>query len=412
MKAIAAALGRLASFSLTVGLGTVVGLISIPVISRVAGTDQWTIQAFTQSLATMFGVAVAYGWGTTGPAMVASMPPSQRPALFLESFISRIYLYLATAPVMVLTLVLLQPDHAAFVALASVTYLVPYLGASWYFIGEAKPFRLFTYDALPQVLGTLSGLVVLLASSNLMLFVLTQLLFNVAGVSVSAIVILRNSLVKPLWSLRSVIVLLRRQRHGVITAGTGALYVNLPLIAVSVFVPAHLDVYTFADRILRYAVTAFAPILQFVQGWIPEDGHGSIRHRLKRAIQLTPMVSLLGAAAVALGAPFASDLLLHGGADMPYTLSIPFAVTFIAISVSQVVGLAGLVTVGESKELARSTVLGAVLGAPIIVLGAFFIGVVGVAWAVAVSELAVAIYQLLVLRRFLQSGRVIPSQSA
>lgn len=407
MKAIASALGRLASFSLTVGLGTIVGLIAIPVISRIAGADQWAIQAFTQSLATLFGVAVAFGWGTTGPGMVASTPVPQRPGLFFESLVSRSYLYLATAPAMVLTLILLQPEHAAFVALASVTYLVPYLGASWYFIGEARPFRLFAFDALPQVLGTLAGLGVLLATSDLMLFLTTQLMFNVAGIIVSATVILRGSGAKASWSLKTVFPLLARQRHGVITAGTGALYVNLPLIAVSVFIPSHLDIYTFADRLLRYAITAFAPVLQFVQGWIPEGGPENTRHRLKRAVQLTPLVGLCGSAALALGAPLASALLLHGDSDLPYSLSIPFAVTFIAVAVSQVVGLAGLVTIGESRELARSTVVGALLGTPIILLGALFIGVTGVAWAVAVSELAVAAYQLLVLRRFFKKGHVL-----
>lgn len=409
MKAIASALGRLASFSLTVGLGTVVGLIAIPIISRISGSDQWAIQALTQSLATLFGVAVAFGWGTTGPAMVASSPAPQRPGLFFESLVSRFYLYLATAPVMVVTLILLQPEHAGFVALASITYLVPYLGASWYFIGEAKPFRLFAFDALPQVLGTLAGLGVLLATSDLMLFLATQLVFNVAGVIISATVILRGSGAKAAWSLKGVAGLLTKQRHGVITAGTGALYVNLPLIAVSVFIPSHLDIYTFADRLLRYAITAFAPVLQFVQGWIPEGGAENTRHRLKRAVQLTPVVGLCGAAALALGGPFASEMLLHGDSDLPYSLSVPFAVTFIAVAVSQVVGLAGLVTIGESRELARSTVVGAVLGAPMIMLGALFVGVVGVAWAVAVSEFAVAAYQVFVLLRFFKKARVVLS---
>ena len=407
MKAIAAALGRLASFALTVGLGTVVGVIAIPVISRISGADQWAVQAFTQSLATLFGVAVAFGWGTTGPAMVASTPPQRRPALFLESLISRFYLFLVTAPLMVLTLILLQPEHAGFVSLASVTYLIPYLGASWFFIGEAKPLRLFAYDALPQVLGTLSGLAVLTATSDLMLFVATQLVFNVAGVALSAIIILRGTKTRANWSLKGVFALLRNQRHGVITAGTGALYVNLPLIAVSIYVPSQLDIYTFADRLLRYAITAFAPVLQFVQGWIPEAGPENVRHRIKRAVQLTPFIGLCGAAALVFGAPIASDVLLHGGPTVSYSLSLPFAVTFIAVAVSQVVGLAGLVTVGESRELARSTVLGAVLGAPIIIVGAIFVGVTGVAWAVAVSEFAVATYQVLVLVRFFKKRQVL-----
>lgn len=407
MKAIAAALGRLVSFSLIVAMGAVAGVVSIPFISRVSGADMWAVQAFTQSLATLFGVAVAFGWGTVGPAMVASTPISERPRLFLESLISRLYLYVLTAPLMAATLVLLQPDNAGFVVLASATYLVPFLGASWFFIGEAKPLRLFAYDALPQVLGTVAGLMVLSATSELKYFVATQLVFNVFAVGLSTFAILYRAkgLDGVRWTAAAAFRRLSQQRHGVITAGTGALYVNLPLIVVNVFLPAHLDVYTFADRILRYAVTAFAPVLQFVQGWIPEAGIEHRRHRLKRAVQLTPVIGFCGSAAIALGSPLASELLLHGQTDLPFTLSVPFAVTFFAVAISQVIGLAGLVTVGESRELARSTVVGAVVGAPIILLGALFIGASGVAWAVAISEFAVASYQALVLRRYFSRTR-------
>lgn len=387
---------------MVVALGAVVGLIAIPIISRISGTELWAVQAFTQSLATLFGVAVAFGWGTTGPALVASTRPDQRPKLFLESLISRLYLYIVTAPLMAAVLVLLQPNHSGFVILASFTYLVPFLGASWYFIGEAKPLRLFVYDALPQVLGTILGLVILSATSNLALLVATQLLFNILAVALSTYCIFRGarSLKESSWAVTATIHRLAQQGHGVITAGTGALYVNLPLIAVSIFTPTGLEVYTFADRILRYAITAFAPVLQFVQGWIPEGGLDNRRHRIMRAVQLTPIIGLCGSLAVAFGAPIASNVLLNGQSDMPFSLSIPFAVTFFAIALSQVIGLAGLVTVGESRELARSTVLGAVIGTPIIVLGAIYVGNTGVAWAVAVSEFAVATYQGMVLRRY------------
>ncbi len=66
-----ASLARLASFAVTVGAGTIVGLISIPVITGIAGAHLWAVQAMSQSVSIMFGILVAFGWGTTGPSMVA-----------------------------------------------------------------------------------------------------------------------------------------------------------------------------------------------------------------------------------------------------------------------------------------------------------------------------------------------------
>ncbi|MET3705849.1 O-antigen/teichoic acid export membrane protein [Arthrobacter sp. UYEF6] len=404
MKAIVAALMRLATFALTVGAGTVVGLLAIPVITGIVGADAWAIQALVQSLATLFGVLVAFGWGTVGPGMVASTKPALRPQLFLDSFVTRGYLFLVAAPLMVAFMIILQPKDAVFVAIASVAYLLPYLGASWYFVGEARPMRLFLVDALPQLAGTIVGLVVLVATRDFTMLVITQLLFNLGAVVLSiAVVLSGNSCVKADFSLRTSLSQMASQRHGVVTAATGSLYVNLPILVVKVLIPDQLDAYALADRLFRFAVTAFSPVLQFIQGWIPEGGLQSMAHRIHRATQLTPALGLIGGTGLAALGPLAADVLVRGTTDFGLGLSIPIGFSFAAVAVSQVLGLACLVSLGRSRELAKSTVIGAIVGAPLILLGAFTNGVVGVAWAVAVSEIAVTAFQFLVLRRYFAS---------
>jgi hypothetical protein len=97
----------------------------------------------------------------------------------------------------------------------SVAYLLAYPGASWYFVGEARPRRLFLVDALPQLASTIVGIVVLVVTLDYTFLVTTQLLFNLGAV-VRAV----------LWA---------SQRHGVITAATGSLFVNLPILVVKLF---------------------------------------------------------------------------------------------------------------------------------------------------------------------------------
>lgn len=405
MKAIAAALARLSKFALTVGLGTVVGLVAIPIITNVVGSGLWAILALVQSMATLFGVVVAFGWGTVGPSMVATLPAEKRPQLFADSLVTRSYLYLLTAPIMGLIMMALQPAHAAFVFLASLTYLLPFLGAPWYFIGEAKPTRLFLADALPQLAGTITGLFVLTFTRDLTYMVLTQMLFGLFAVALSAVVVLRSASPALSWdfSIRGSWSRMQLQRHGVITAATGSLYVNLPILAVNVLIPAQLDVYAFADRLFRYGAVAFSPVLQFIQGWIPEGGLTDQKHRIRRAAQAAPVLGVAGGLALALLGPFAAQVLVKDPIPFGSSLSIPIGVAFAAVALSQVLGLACLVAIGQARELARSTLIGAVAGAPMVVVGAVSVGVVGVAWAVAISEALVAGYQLLVLRRHMST---------
>ncbi len=400
-----AALFRMGTFALTVGAGTVVGLLAIPIITRVVGADAWAVQVLVQTLATLFGVIVAFGWGTIGPGLVASHDRKDRPQLFLDSLITRTYLLLVAAPIMMVVLSVLRPREAVFVSIASAAYLMPFVGASWYFVGEGRPMRLFLFDALPQLLGTVAGVGVLVMTGNFTLLVITQLVFNVCAVVISSSVILRDASgqLAPNFSPRNSFRQMAQQRHGVITAATGSFYVNLPMLAVNMVIPAQLASYAIADRLFRFSVTAFSPILQFVQGWIPEGGAGSTNHRIRRAAQFAPMLGVIGGSLLAGAGPWAAQLLVPGPNNFGYNLSIPVGVSFAAVAVSQVIGLACLVPIGKARELASSTLVGAILGVPLILLGAVNLGVSGVVWGMAVSEVAVAAFQANVLRRYLRS---------
>ncbi|WP_406637431.1 lipopolysaccharide biosynthesis protein [Pseudarthrobacter quantipunctorum] len=395
-------LRRLTTFAATVGASTLVGILAIPIIIRVAGTEAWAVQVVCQSVASLFAVVIGFGWGTTGPSMVASTPRQGRFQLFADSLVSRTYLFIIGAPAMATLMIVLQPNYVALVVLGTVAYLLPSVGAAWYFIGESNPKRLFFLDASPQLLGTIVGIVGLYWTGQIEALVFCQMVFTLLGVILSASVVLRGG--KGLFhcdlGLKASFSRLSHQRHGVITAATGSLYVNLPLVAVSAWLPLQLDLYAMIDRIFRYSVTAFSPVLQFVQGWVPEGGDESLRHRIKRAIQAGAMLGALGSAAIFLLSPVISSLLSDGKLVVPTSLSLPVALSFFSVALSQILGLACLVLIGRGAALAKSTVLGAVAGAPLILITALNTNVTGVAWAVAASELVVTIYQLVVIRRF------------
>lgn len=393
---------RLGGFIFSTGFGSAVTLLAVPVVIDGAGPLLWGVQAAIQSAAGLFGVLVAFGWGTTGAAEVASMEPDARPQWFADSLASRLLLFALGYPLMVLVMWALNPDLLALVVVASAAYLVPSLGGAWYFVGEARPDRLFRLEVLPQTLGILASLPVMLLTRDLTLTMLVQLLFNALAVLLSARAILRGSGARRSPGIGPALRRLGDQRHAVITSATSALYVATPLLVLNALLPAALPLYAMGDKLFRFALTAFAPILHFVQGWISERGSEHRPERIRRVMLLIPLVSLAGGASIVLLGPWAASFLSQSAIPFGPELSVPFAVVLFAVTLSQVLGLACLVQLGRARDLARSTLLGALVGAPTLVIGAHFIGAAGVAWALALSEILVVVYQYTVVHRLLR----------
>lgn len=414
---------RLGAFGASVAISTVVGLVAIPVVIANAGGQTWGVIALGQSAALLFGVLVSFGWGTVGPAMVAGMPAPARPQMFVDSLVSRLYLFLVTAPVAALTVWLIAAENSGPVAvLACLAYLLPFLGASWFFVGDARPGRLLVFDTLPVTLGTVFGLVGLVATGNVYVYLTIQLVMNLIGVSLSALLVRNRSAAVPRFDFHvgRAFRRLGGQRHGVITAATSSLYVNTPIMVIGAVIPGALAVYAMAEKFFKYGLTAVGPVVQVLQGSIADPDRARQNARIRVAARWAPLAAALCALVMALCIPWASRLLSQGEIQVGMDLSIPMGVVFGAVTVSQVVGLACLIPLGEGKALAVSTVLGAAIGVPLIVVGALTLGVPAVAWGVAISELAVAVYQLGVVRRYFrrhpgtagaaQGGRQAPAE--
>ncbi|MDM7989807.1 hypothetical protein [Arthrobacter sp. zg-Y877] len=390
---------RIGAFGASVAITTVVGLLAIPVVIANVGKDPWGIIALGQSAALLFGVLVSFGWGTVGPAMVAGLPAAARPQMFADSLVSRLYLFLVTAPLAALTVWLIADDSVA--VLACLAYLVPFLGASWFFVGDGRPGRLLVFDTLPITLGTVLGLVGLVLTGDVYVYLAVQLAMNVVGITASGLLIRNRSLSVPRFDFHvgRAMRRLRGQRHGVVTAATSSLYVSTPVLVVGAVLPGALALYAMAERFFKYGLTAVGPVVQVLQGSIADPDHALQEARIRVAAKWSPLAAALCAAVMALCIPWASILLSQGNIQVGFDLSVPMGVVFGAVAVSQVVGLACLIPLGKGKALAVSTVLGAAIGLPLILVGALAFGVSAVAWAVAISELAVAVYQLGVVRR-------------
>lgn len=396
--------GRLSGFTISVIIVTLVGVVSIPVLIDALGDGTWGMLLIIQSVTQIGGIVVSFGWGATGAASVASMTADERTGFYRSSLRIRAVLYLVTFPiVLVILLVLLGGGMWLESLLGVLVYLLPSVGAAWYFIGTGSPSRLIRFDTLPIVGGAVLGIVAAVVTGELWAYLVGQGLGYLVGISSSALVILRGAPTGPAsvpWRDA-----LMAQRPAVLASLTSSLYVTLPIVAVQIFLPAAVPVYGLADRLFRYASVAFQPVQQFFQSWVPERGT-DLAARCRTATWAAAGIATLGGIAIAVLSPFVSLLLSSFQIQVPFSLSIPLGVAFIGIGVAAVVGYACLVVLGRVSALAVSTLVGALVGAPLILLFAALGSLPMVAWSVAASELCVAGYQLLVLRRALAERRM------
>ena len=102
---------------------------------------------------------------------------------------------------------------------------------------------------------------------------------------------------------------------------------------------------------------------------------------------------------MALLGPWIGDVLSGGALTISYALAAAMAVNLAALLASQLTGFACLTALDLARVLARSTIVGAVIGTVLMIPLTFAFGVVGLAWGLALSEVAVLLVQLLALRK-------------
>lgn len=405
-------LTRIGGFSAAVGVSTVLGVIAIPLLVAGLGANGWASIALAQTVGQLVGILVAFGWGAVGPSLIAAAPDSARPGMYLTSLVTRGYLFVIGAVIAFVALYLLSRGEIGVAAIGGVAYVIPALNAGWYFVGEARPRRLLFCESFPMAAGTVGGIVLALWTHEAIAFLAFQALGNAFSIVLDARTILRGAQGKltPDFSLRTAIRSLGGQAHGVTTALTEALYVTVPSIAVQIFVPAYFPTYVLADRFFRYASIAFAPIQQFFQGWVPEKTGPQRYARMNHATAAGTAFGVAGGLAIALLSPLASLLLTGGTISVPFALSAPLGLAFVFVATSGVIGYACLVVLGRARSLAVSTVCGAIIGTPLILVFGIIGLPIGIAWSVAVSECVVATYQFGTLKSTLRN--VTPPSSA
>lgn len=386
-------------FGVSMALNGAMSLITIPIVTGIAGADHWASMATGQAIGASFAVVVIFGWGLTGPVTVASTPAAARPAMYLDSLLARFVLLAPVLIAQLLVTIAIVPHEKLVAYVAGVAMTLAGASANWFFIGEGRAGRFLVLDTVPRVAGTLAGALLLAATGDLLLFAVAQLAGSVVALGASAIVILRGRGLDYRDAARTarIAATLREQRHGILATGMMAAFTPAVLAIVAVAAPVALPAFVLADRLAKFGGMAVSPLLQMFQGWVPA-ATGDERVRRTR-LAGTATAAIAGGAGIAytLLLPAAADLLAHGQISYPPSAAIAFG-----LIAAVYVGSSFVSTVALMAGRVRLVAFAAVIGVPLTLLVLLATEASGLAdlgpWVVAVGNLAMIGWQLLAVR--------------
>ena len=392
---------RLGLYGASVVLNGAISLITIPIVIAMAGADPWASMATGQSIGNSIGVLVLFGWGLTGPATIAMASVDKRPGLFLDSLFSRITLLLPLILIQALVTMAIVP-HAKFVAfVAGLAMTLAGVSANWYFTGEGRPGRFLLLDTVPRVLGTVTGLLLVVLTDDLLFFALAQLAGSLLALFVSCRAIFRGQALdfREAARLRNIVARLSEQRHGIVATGLYAGLTPAILAIVAVTAPVSLPLFVLADRLAKFVGMAASPLIQVVQGWVPAARGAELVRRISLSARVTLALSVLAGAAYAALLPLFSELLTHGQVAVDTSSAIAFGIVAASWVLSPYLTNVALMAVGQVRVIAFSATVGVpltlalVAAAQLLGLGEF------APWAIVVGNTIGMIWLALALRQ-------------
>lgn len=393
---------KMLAFSAPVAITGIVTLVSIPLIIRHTGADAWAAIAVGQASGAAVALVGMLGWATTGPAAVARGTVAERRALFIDSLWSRLPLVFITVPAAAGISTILAPTHHSVALICGVASVLTSLSAGWYFIGSGSPARLAFLDTMPRVIGIVIGVVLLGWGFGTTAYAWCQLAGSVAVAAVSTVAILAEpappeECTTPGGVLHAARVI-RRQAAGLTTSLTSAIYLTLPVLVVAQLAPTSLPLYALADRLRQQALMAVSPVNQTLQGWVPRGG-ADMQTRINKATIVSIVVGVFVAVLFGALIPKVSSIVGGGIIVITYCLSIPLGLSAGLNVVTATLGVTALASYGAYRELALSSLSGAVIGVLLIPILAFVFGGFGAAWGVVGAQAAVLVFLIHFVKR-------------
>lgn len=383
---------RTMGFALSIVLLALASLAVIPAMVAAGGAPAWGAVALGQSVGAVGAVLVYFGWGLSGPAAIARGDAASRVREFAEAARARMLLLPVVAAVAAGVAALVAPASSALAALGAVSATSIGLTCDWLFIGLVKPYAFLLLETVPRVLGTIVAIVLMTAGLGVgagLLAILGGMLLAFALVCAWV----RVRLSAPLDPAqrrrpRALGTVLRGQRMGISSSILASLYVAAPLVIVSLVAPGIQPVFALVDKVQRQLSVGLGPVVSVLQGWVPRAQGAAHARRVRQALLGAGLGVLLLAVAIVVAAPLLLTWLGGGDIDVPLLVVVLMA-AYVAVNVwESVLAKVVLASYGRLDIVARATAVSALIGLPLVAIGALTLGVAAAVAGVLVGLIA------------------------
>lgn len=406
LRATGRGLSKIVGFGLSMLLLAVASLVAIPSMVSASGPRAWGMIAAGQAVGAVAAVAVAYGWGMSGPATIARADLKGRLSEYAESVVCELLIFVPLGIIAFGLAWLIGRDYGLYAGVGALSTTSVGLTANWFFIGRAQPYALLIGETLPRVAGTIAGILFMASGATALIGVLWQLIGMLAAFVICTLWILRpwNALHRRSVSRRPVKTVLWAQRHGLTATLVSAVYSAAPITIVTLAAPGVQPVYAVLDKVQRQVNAGLSPFTVVMQGWIPRAARAALSTRIRQAMVLSVVFALALAAFMLL---IAQDLMhwLGGGQIEPgfVALVLMSAITGVYLF-ENIVAKAALPALGELGVAARASIVGMAVGLPLVALGAVLLGAEGALAGILVGILVRLLIELYAVRAARRPG--------
>lgn len=390
---------RIGAFAGVPLLSAVVPFFLLPFISRIGGADAWASLGVGQSLGSIVAIVAASGWTLVGPAMVSSTPQGpERTRLLAASLVTRGAVALScVAPLAAITWAVTPGSHKDLAVWMAIAQSLAALSPAWYCIAVGDALRIAIYDVMPRMVALFAATPFLLLGGPLELYPLALVLSALAGPA--AYSWRHNSrddfagLLRPTAILRE----LAGLKAAIGTTLSAGAYASTPVLIVGTFANVTSAAsYVSADRLYKIGLMAITALGNSLQGWVAE--HNADRgRRLAFSLFAHTALGFGGLAVFAVLGPYLSAVIFGDAVAANWMTCIWLGMATLLVSINTSLGSHGLVPRGRVRMVFRSTILGAVIGLPLMAYLTYRFGGSGCAAGLAVGEFVVAVMQALAL---------------
>lgn len=402
---------RLASFASLPMISLVSSVVIIPVIASVAGAQGWAAVALGQALGAGAATVLQYGWGFTGPTLLAPLGPAERARLLWVSILSRLMLAVILIPAAAGGAAFLAPDgRVLLAALTTVATATFGLSAFWFFVGTGRASHAARYETVPRLLAVSASAALVLATGDPLYYPVVFLAGQLLALGWLTVKLASISFSAATWS--QAFATFRTQRFAAGSDVVVAVSQSVPTSIVAGVAHDALAVFAAGDRLQKLAQSAIQPLFNAFQGWVSESPRESRASRMKLSVLATSVSGVLVGGVLAIGLPLVDDLLFAGEVEVRYDVAIPVGLALALYSLTSSINFNVLAPAGHTTHIFRSTAAGAGVSVVAVSLLAHEFGAPGGAWAIVLAQLTVLVVQLSGRRRPQRAGAPAPAEVA